>query len=186
MARKAILNGGKRDELIEIAAKQFFTKGYDATSVRSILEEANGEVGMFYHYFNSKDELFQIVVERFFDNYKKGFCEIVLECNNKEELGEKLLKFYQASMSKFSNISDALHWTIKHALRARTIHELLPVFMEAIQKIGYHTEKPLDMAAAQYLYSISATLHSDSFNCMSFEQQKKEIIELGDRLFQRT
>jgi len=186
MARKAVLNGGKRDELIEIATKQFFTKGYDATSVRSILEEANGEVGMFYHYFKSKDELFQIVVERFFDNYKKYFYEIVLECNNKEELVEKLLTFYQASMSKFNNISDALHWTVIYALRARTIHELLPVFMEVIPKIGYKTDKPLDIAAGQYLYSISATLHSDSFKCMSFEQQKKEIIELGDRLFLRT
>jgi len=186
MARKAVLNGGKRDELIEIATNQFFTRGYDATSVRSILKEANGEIGMFYHYFKSKDELFKIVVERFFDNYKKDFYEIVLECNNKEELVEKLLKFYQASMSKFINVSDALHWTIKYALPARTRYELLPAFMEVIKKIGYQTDKPLDIAAGQYLYSISATLHSDSFNRMSFEQQKKEIIDLGDRLFQKT
>lgn len=186
MARKAVLTGGKRDELIEIATKQFFTNGYEATSVRSILDEANGEVGMFYHYFKTKDELFQIVVERFFDNYKKRFYETVLECNNKEDLVEKLLNLYQASMSKFNNISDVLHWTIKYALSARTIHEILPAFMEVIQRIGYRTDKPLDMAAGQYLYSISATLHSDSFIRMPFEQQKKEIFELGDRLFQKT
>jgi AcrR family transcriptional regulator len=183
MARKAILEGGKRDELIEIATKQFFTKGYDGTSVRSILEEANGEVGMFYHYFKSKDELFQIVVERFFDNYKKRFYEIVSECNSEEDFVEKLLKFYQASMLKFNQISDAIHWTIKSMLSARTIHELLPAVTEAIQRIGYRTDKPLDIAMGQYLYSISATVHSDSFIRMSFEEQKKEIMEIGDRLF---
>ena len=69
MARKAVLQGGKRDEIINVATKQFFEKGYEETSIRSILNDVGGEVGMFYHYFKSKDELFQVVVERFFHQY---------------------------------------------------------------------------------------------------------------------
>ena len=94
MARKAVLQGGKRDEIINVATKQFFEKGYEETSIRSILNDVGGEVGMFYHYFKSKDELFQVVVERFFHQYQEHFYKIVEMCTDKEEFVEKMLKFY--------------------------------------------------------------------------------------------
>ena len=68
MPKKAILEGGKRDEIVYAAMQLFFEKGYEATSVRMILDKVHGEVGMFYHYFKSKEELFQKVVERFFQS----------------------------------------------------------------------------------------------------------------------
>ena len=49
MPRKAILEGGKRDEIIAVATKLFFTEGFEATSVRKILALVDGEIGMFYH-----------------------------------------------------------------------------------------------------------------------------------------
>ena len=49
MARKAVLEGGKRDEIIMTAMKLFFEHGYEATSVRMIMNEVGGEIGMFYH-----------------------------------------------------------------------------------------------------------------------------------------
>ena len=42
MARKAILEGGKRDEIIAVATKLFFTEGFEATSVRKILALVDG------------------------------------------------------------------------------------------------------------------------------------------------
>ena len=44
MARKAILEGGKRDEIIAAATKLFFTEGFEATSVRKILALVDGEI----------------------------------------------------------------------------------------------------------------------------------------------
>ena len=67
MARKPVLTGGKRDEILESAMKLFFENGYEATSVRMIMNAVGGEIGLFYHYFKSKDELFDRVTERFFD-----------------------------------------------------------------------------------------------------------------------
>ena len=60
MARKAVLEGGKREEIITAAEQLFFTEGFEKTSVRMILEKVGGEVGMFYHYFKSKEELFDV------------------------------------------------------------------------------------------------------------------------------
>lgn len=183
MARKAVLQGGKRDEIIEAATKQFFENGYEATSVRSILNDVGGEVGMFYHYFKSKDELFEVVVESFFDQYREHFFEIVEACTDKEEFAEKMLQFYLGSMSQLGHIGGKLHWTIMYSLSARTIMSLLPAMEEIIKKVGYHIDRPIDMAANQFLYGLSATLHSESFSRMSFEEQKKELLAVGDRLF---
>lgn len=183
MARRAVLEGGKRDEIIKVATMQFFENGYEATSVRSILNEVGGEVGMFYHYFKSKDELFQVVVEKFFDQYREQFYAMVQTCTDKEELVEKILNFYLHSMNQFGHISSNLHWTIMYSLSARTIMSLLPAIEEVITKVGYHIDRPIDMAASQFLYAISATLHSKSFVAMPFEEQKKILLTLGDRLF---
>ena len=58
MARKPAAEGGKKEALITTALKLFMENGYENTSVRMILNEVGGEVGMFYHYFKSKDALF--------------------------------------------------------------------------------------------------------------------------------
>ena len=63
MARKPNPEGGKRDEIIAAATELFFTGGFEGTSVRKILGRVGGEVGMFYHYFASKEELFDVVVD---------------------------------------------------------------------------------------------------------------------------
>ena len=80
MARKPVLTGGKRDEIIDTATKLFFENGYEATSVRMIMNEVGGEIGMFYHYFKSKDMLFEQVVERFFKNYREKFEAMLAVC----------------------------------------------------------------------------------------------------------
>ena len=48
----------RKRELIEIAAKLFAEKGYEAVSVRDILEVVNGAPGMFYYYFRSKQDIY--------------------------------------------------------------------------------------------------------------------------------
>ena len=65
MARKAVLEGGKRDEILNAALELFLINGYDGTSIRMILERVGGEVGMFYHYFQSKQEVFNKAFEVF-------------------------------------------------------------------------------------------------------------------------
>lgn len=105
MSRKAVLEGGKRDEIIYVAMQLFFENGYEATSVRMILDKVNGEVGMFYHHFKSKEELFQKVVERFFEDYTKQFVQIAEECSYKEQFIEYLLELFKSSMKKFDKLS---------------------------------------------------------------------------------
>ncbi len=182
MPRKAILSGGKRDEIIDIATKLFFTEGYEATSVRAILNQVDGEVGMFYHYFKSKEDLFQKVVEKFFADYKVGFRNMAMSCESKDALISNLLQYYLAATTNFMQVSGAMHWSIQYALAAKTIQELVPVFEELIEKWGYHGKRNSDIVAGQLLGGIAATLHSESYPCMSMNEQRDCIEELVNRI----
>ncbi|MBQ4529783.1 MAG: TetR/AcrR family transcriptional regulator [Lachnospiraceae bacterium] len=182
MAKKAILEGGKRDEIIYVAMQLFFEKGYEATSVRMILDKVNGEVGMFYHYFKSKDELFQKVVERFFADYRQQFSSIIEEAVTKEEFFERLLEHYEEGMRKFHGISGNMHWTIQYAMSARTIEEMKPSIIKLVDKWRKRCTEPVDIVAGQVLYGISATLHSESFQVMSKDEKKQVLIDLANRL----
>lgn len=62
----------RRAELIDIATNLFFEKGYNETSVRDIIKAINGFQGMFYHYFSSKDEIYNAVMNEYIEKYMNG------------------------------------------------------------------------------------------------------------------
>ena len=80
MARKVAAGGGKRDEIVAAALECFLKKGYEGTSVRSIMKQAGGEIGLFYYYFKSKDDVFDKVLDLFFARYQKDFCRNCRQC----------------------------------------------------------------------------------------------------------
>lgn len=178
MARKAVLEGGKRDEIIKVAMQLFFQNGYEATSIRMILDQVNGEVGMFYHYFKSKEELFNQVVAYFFKDYQKKFEGIVEQCESMEQMIGMFLKQYSVSMTQYGKLAENMHWTIQYAMSVSTIQAIKPAIEKLIGKLGYHRNLPLDIVAGQLLYSISATIHSDSFQKMSQEEQYQLLVDL--------
>ena len=52
------------NELLDIAQELFFQKGYESTSVNDIIEKAGVAKGTFYHYFKSKADLLDMLVDR--------------------------------------------------------------------------------------------------------------------------
>lgn len=178
MARKAILEGGKRDEIIAAAQQLFFTEGYEQTSVRKVLDQVGGEVGMFYHYFKSKEELFNVAVDRFFRQYEEDFEKIMDTVSSPEELADRLLKQYEAAMQAFGNISACLHWTMAYALHDRTLTAMEPAVEKALQAHGYDGPYPADIAAGKVIMDISAALHAPSFAKMTKKEKKAILISM--------
>ena len=70
MARKQMIEGGTKNRIREVGGRQIFEHGYDGTSVRGIMLEVGGEVGLFYYYYKTKDELFTDVLDHFFEPYR--------------------------------------------------------------------------------------------------------------------
>lgn len=184
MARKAVLTGGKRDEIIDIAMKLFFENGYEATSVRMIMNEVGGEIGMFYHYFKSKDMLFDQVVESFFKKYREKFEAMLMSCENKEAFVKNFLPLYEKSMSEFGQLKGNVHWSVQIAMHERTLMELKPILESVLEKWNVKSDVPIEIIAGQLLYGISATIHSEAYEKMSAAKKKKCILNYIDKIIE--
>ena len=83
MARKQMIEGGTKNRIREVGGRQIFEHGYDGTSVRGIMLEVGGEVGLFYYYYKTKDELFTDVLDHFFEPYRKDLEALAAEAKEK-------------------------------------------------------------------------------------------------------
>jgi AcrR family transcriptional regulator len=54
----------KRNEIIDSAIKFIYSLGYELMSIQNIIDELQISKGAFYHYFNSKQDLLEAVIER--------------------------------------------------------------------------------------------------------------------------
>ena len=57
----------RRNEILDVAQQFFYTKGYDQTSGQDIIDQVGIAKGTFYHYFGSKVELLDELIERIAD-----------------------------------------------------------------------------------------------------------------------
>ena len=46
------------EAILEAAAESFFKKGFEGTSIRSIMKQTGAEAGLFYYYFADKSDVF--------------------------------------------------------------------------------------------------------------------------------
>lgn len=182
MARKPVLTGGKRDEIINISMKLFFENGYEATSVRMIMNEVGGEIGMFYHYFKSKEELFDKVVDSFFKGYGERFGSLITQCDSPQEFIDSFLPMYFNSMKEFEKLKENMHWTIQYAMATRTIMSLRPIVSDALANWDIKSRMPVDILAGQLLYGLSATIHSDEFVKMDDKEKRDCMILLVNKI----
>ncbi|RLD59508.1 MAG: hypothetical protein DRJ05_06310 [Bacteroidetes bacterium] len=81
--------------IVETAFKLFLTKGYRATSMSALVKESNLSKGAFYHYFKSKEELYNAVIDTYFLSFKKS-----ADLDSTKDLS---LKEFEKSVKEFMN-----------------------------------------------------------------------------------
>ncbi|SCY79162.1 TetR/AcrR family transcriptional regulator [Alkaliphilus peptidifermentans] len=177
----------RKQELIDIAQKLFIAKGYEATSVREILNEVGGAPGMFYHHFSSKEEIYKIAISQYIDKYvsrinvtlRDKSISISLRVSKlfaliTETFGEYLVasKGYKASESQFSDVMVSMKVL---SLIANSVEELL---IEAREKglVNNLLLKQNERQLALFLlYGIYGVLHDGSESGLSIELIEKNI-----------
>jgi TetR/AcrR family transcriptional regulator, transcriptional repressor for nem operon len=85
----------KRNEILGVAQRLVYTKGYEQMSIQDILDELKISKGAFYHYFDSKQSLLDGLVDRMLDEVELIMHPIV-DAKDLPAL-EKLRKFFDAS-----------------------------------------------------------------------------------------
>ena len=64
MTRVVKTHDERRGELLDTAQTLFYQKGYESTSVAEVIEAVGIAKGTFYHYFKSKQELLDQIIDR--------------------------------------------------------------------------------------------------------------------------
>ncbi len=118
-----------KDKIVAVAYVCFMEKGYEQTSVRMILERSQVTTGSFYHFFPSKEALFEAVMEAFLSEYISAFASI---CENHalpvEQRCTLLFEELAKRMDEYYGPLDGarLHWSLAYSLHEKTIAALLP------------------------------------------------------------
>lgn len=70
LQKKAVKDNAKKSKILSAVANCFMADGFEGTSIRQIMNEAGAEVGLFYYYFKSKDDIYSAFIESLFIDYK--------------------------------------------------------------------------------------------------------------------
>ncbi|AFM11394.1 TetR/AcrR family transcriptional regulator [Turneriella parva] len=78
-----------RQQILEAAKNLFADKGFEATNVRDIIHESSLSPGTFYNYFQSKEEIFEVLTD-----------EIISEVREQIQVSYKNVKMDRAEIMK--------------------------------------------------------------------------------------
>lgn len=67
----------RRNEILDVARKLVYTKGYEQMSIQDILDEMKISKGAFYHYFDSKPTLLEALIARLADEAEAMFIPLL-------------------------------------------------------------------------------------------------------------
>ena len=79
--RNAEAHAVRRDTFVDAALRLMYSKGYEQLSVQDLLDETGASKGAFYHYFGSKQDLLEAIIERITDGALAAVAPITSDPN---------------------------------------------------------------------------------------------------------
>ena len=80
-----------KDHILEVARKEFFTKGYGAASINTIVDAADVTKPTVYYHFKNKEGLFKALVAESYDRCYENRLKAVDETSSVKEQMYRLL-----------------------------------------------------------------------------------------------
>lgn len=162
MARIVKKPDERRKEIIKAARELFQEKDYDKMTMLDLMKKLNIAKGTIYHYFSSKEDLLESVVEDLIDEELKRKKRLLnsSQCSNLNALEKFLMLLTTDTMANDNEqILESLHHpgnTLMHTrLLGLYILKLAPIFAKIIEEGCnqgvFKTEHPRE--CAEYLFS---------------------------------
>ncbi len=161
--------GSKRRQIVEGARSTFLAKGFDAASMGEIARKAGVSKGTLYVYFDSKERLFEAVVE----DERRGQAEQVFNLDPEDRdvsavltrLGKAFVEFL-CQPSAISSLRTVIAISDRMPEIGRRFYESGPVvgiarlsaYLEAQVAAGTLQIDDIEVAAAQFLESCQSTM----------------------------
>ena len=136
MATRTAAQEERRRQILDAAVRAFAKKGYHASRVSDIAEEAGVAYGLVYHYFESKDAVLEAV-------FREMWGLMVAAINAMESLEEspreQLRKFCAIVLRTWRDYPDVVRVLVREVARSgeqlqREVEEIALAF-EALQRI---------------------------------------------------
>lgn len=189
----------RRQELIDVASALFAEKGYEAVSVRDILNVVNGAPGMFYYYFKSKQDIYIAAQEQYITQRLERKCKIIED--ETVPFDEKLPIFrsmveedIQGYMERFApqadaSISDTSYklYDLVHML-GRMVGPYSKFILQGIRENRlnnrFHiTEENAEAFATFVLYGAWGMIYNNKFTGSGEAYDLESILKITDQLF---
>lgn len=127
-----------KKEILDAAQSLFASKGYAETSISDIMKTVGGAKGMFYHYFQSKEEVMQALGNQmFFENNPFEIIRTRTDLNGLEKIKSLLLIYSEDTKRNGLNIQALPILKDPHIL-ATAVEEnrriLTPLWLDLIEE----------------------------------------------------
>ena len=163
----------RRSEILDVTQRLFYRKGFEQTSVQDIITEIGIAKGTFYHYFSSKLDLLDAMIERMVEQTLPQLEPLVAD----DQLSalEKFERFFSDLADwKIENKTFLLeimnilykdeNAILRHKVKAASVEKTVPLLAQIIEQGTvegtFATEYPADIAeiVLQLGQSLSDTL----------------------------
>lgn len=91
----------RREQLLQIAARLIAHRGYSATTVRDIADEAGILSGSLYHHFSSKEAILEEILRSFMDSLLERFEQIEASGGAPKDVLDQLIDHAFATIDKY-------------------------------------------------------------------------------------
>ncbi len=144
----------RRREIVSASRSLFLSQGYENTTMQDVMTKLQIAKGTTYHYFKSKEELLDAVVEDMAAEYV-GIVEISLDETKGNALDKMRVLISSGRIASPSiDIMDCLHRLDNRGMHARllavTLIRLAPLYARVIsqgcEEGIFHVEHPLECA----------------------------------------
>lgn len=187
MANKTQKAEAMKKEITQAALDLFFEKGYETTSIRMIQNKVGKEVGLFYYYFKSKDEVFEAAMDLYFDKDNKEMQQMVQEGRDHPENElMRYINYMQRESERFREyFQNRLHWSLICAIREYTLRLMKQYIKEILENYvekGLITEpeRGLEVTANLLAFGIGGSIIYQSAE--EFKEQKSQVCSLIELL----
>lgn len=170
-----------KERILKAAWREFMERGYEEASVRTIIEKSGTVTGSFYHYFASKEALFETVIERFLSEYTEKISVIAGDITKdpQEQLEAVLMEIELCTSAYYKRLkAGTLHWTIQYSLHVKTMQAILPSIKTMLErglsggKLRSKLDVDTDTLANVLLNGIEGILHAKPMDSLSEEDMR--------------
>lgn len=131
----------RETDILIVACKVFRRRGYHQARMAEIATEAGISYGLVYHYYNTKSDLFDTIIQQWWDGLYQMMGPLLA---NSAPIEEKLGTIIQYHLDQYENNPDLVHLFIAEV--SRSTANLTPERLKAFKHWISNTEKMIAQA----------------------------------------